>query len=86
LGDRILFKKERANGCYYVSAYYLSKTLSDIIPLRIIMPLVFGAIVYWYLFSVKIDSDKSHSHSHSQKKVSQRIAWFDDDKEKKRNK
>jgi ABC-type multidrug transport system ATPase subunit/ABC-type multidrug transport system permease subunit len=47
LGERVIFRKERANGCYRVSAYYLSKALSDLIPLRIIMPLIFGTIVYW---------------------------------------
>ena len=25
VSDRIIFKKERANGCYHVSAYFISK-------------------------------------------------------------
>lgn len=42
-----MFKKERANGCYYTSSYYLSTMLSDLMPLRIIFPLIYGVVVYW---------------------------------------
>ncbi|CAK5268223.1 unnamed protein product [Mycena citricolor] len=44
--ERILFIRERANGYYSTFTYFSSKVLFDILPLRVVPPLVFGAIVY----------------------------------------
>ncbi|KAI0733596.1 hypothetical protein C8Q72DRAFT_812041 [Fomitopsis betulina] len=44
--ERILFMRERANGYYSPLTYFASKVLFDILPLRIIPPLVYGGIVY----------------------------------------
>jgi ABC-type multidrug transport system permease subunit len=44
--ERLLFLRERANGCYRTSAYFMAKAISDIIPLRVIPPLILGGIVY----------------------------------------
>ncbi|KAL1408358.1 FAD-dependent urate hydroxylase [Vanrija albida] len=44
--ERMLFMRERANGYYSPAAYFLSKVLFDIIPLRVIPPFVLGSIVY----------------------------------------
>ncbi|KAF8519557.1 hypothetical protein JB92DRAFT_3141717 [Gautieria morchelliformis] len=44
--ERILFMRERANGYYSSFTYFSSKILFDIIPLRVVPPLVFGGIVY----------------------------------------
>eukprot|EP00026_Physarum_polycephalum_P002149 Phypoly_transcript_02154.p1 GENE.Phypoly_transcript_02154~~Phypoly_transcript_02154.p1 ORF type:complete len:902 (+),score=77.77 Phypoly_transcript_02154:193-2898(+) len=45
--ERLLFLRERANGCYRTSAYFLAKAISDLIPMRVIPPLVLGSIVYY---------------------------------------
>lgn len=37
---------DRANGYYAPSAYFLSKVLFDVLPLRVIPPFVLGSIVY----------------------------------------
>lgn len=47
IGDRIIFKKERANGCYRTSAYYCASMFSDLLPLRIVFPLIYAIVVYW---------------------------------------
>ncbi|KII85250.1 hypothetical protein PLICRDRAFT_337205 [Plicaturopsis crispa FD-325 SS-3] len=44
--ERILFMRERANGYYSSFTYFSSKVLFDILPLRVVPPLVFGGIVY----------------------------------------
>ncbi|KAF7423980.1 hypothetical protein PC9H_009280 [Pleurotus ostreatus] len=44
--ERILFMRERANGYYSSFTYFSSKVLFDILPLRVVPPLMFGAIVY----------------------------------------
>ena len=44
--ERLLFVRERAKGYYNPLAYYLAKCVFDIIPLRLIPPLILGAIVY----------------------------------------
>ncbi|KAJ8518673.1 hypothetical protein ONZ45_g4288 [Pleurotus djamor] len=44
--ERILFIRERANGYYSSFTYFASKVLFDILPLRMIPPLMFGGIVY----------------------------------------
>ncbi|KAF8525935.1 hypothetical protein BU17DRAFT_83439 [Hysterangium stoloniferum] len=44
--ERILFMRERANGYYSSFTYFASKILFDIVPLRVVPPLVFGSILY----------------------------------------
>ncbi|KAI8061823.1 P-loop containing nucleoside triphosphate hydrolase protein [Gilbertella persicaria] len=44
--ERILFTRERANGYYSPTAYFLSKILFDIVPLRIVPPLMMALISY----------------------------------------
>ncbi|RDW73358.1 hypothetical protein BP6252_07265 [Coleophoma cylindrospora] len=45
-GERMLFIRERANGYYAPITYFLAKVLFDIIPLRIIPPIIMGSILY----------------------------------------
>ncbi|KAI8984711.1 P-loop containing nucleoside triphosphate hydrolase protein [Mycotypha africana] len=45
-GERILFARERANGYYSPTTYFLSKVLFDIIPLRVVPPLMMAIITY----------------------------------------
>jgi ABC-type multidrug transport system ATPase subunit len=47
--ERSIFVRERANGYYYPSAYFISKTLFDIIPLRIFPPIIMGATAYYLI-------------------------------------
>eukprot|EP00026_Physarum_polycephalum_P002228 Phypoly_transcript_02233.p1 GENE.Phypoly_transcript_02233~~Phypoly_transcript_02233.p1 ORF type:complete len:928 (+),score=87.47 Phypoly_transcript_02233:85-2784(+) len=47
--ERLLFLRERANGCYRTSAYFLAKAVSDLIPMRVIPPLILGATVYYMI-------------------------------------
>ncbi|KAI0546473.1 hypothetical protein F4679DRAFT_410622 [Xylaria curta] len=44
--ERLLFVRERANGYYSPITYFAAKVLFDIIPLRIIPPILMGAIIY----------------------------------------
>ncbi|PPQ74040.1 hypothetical protein CVT24_012342 [Panaeolus cyanescens] len=44
--ERILFMRERSNGYYSSFTYFSSKILFDILPLRLIPPLMFGGIAY----------------------------------------
>ena len=44
--ERLLFVRERANGYYAPATYFAAKILFDIIPLRIIPPILMGSIVY----------------------------------------
>ncbi|KAK7006194.1 ABC transporter protein [Favolaschia claudopus] len=44
--ERILFIRERANGYYSSFTYFSSKVLFDILPLRVVPPIMFGGIVY----------------------------------------
>lgn len=44
--ERMLFMRERANGYYSAGAYFASKVLFDVIPLRVVPPFVLGSIVY----------------------------------------
>ncbi|KAL5504214.1 ADP1 [Sanghuangporus vaninii] len=44
--ERLLYMRERANRYYSSFTYFSSKVLFDIIPLRVVPPLVFGAIIY----------------------------------------
>ncbi|KAH8650547.1 hypothetical protein BGZ60DRAFT_462376 [Tricladium varicosporioides] len=44
--ERLLFVRERANGYYSPITYFIAKVLFDIIPLRIIPPIIMGSIIY----------------------------------------
>jgi hypothetical protein len=44
--ERLLFVRERANGYYSPLAYFCAKVAFDIIPLRLIPPILMGVIVY----------------------------------------
>ncbi|KAF1816860.1 putative ABC transporter [Eremomyces bilateralis CBS 781.70] len=44
--ERLLFVRERAKGYYYPISYFTAKVIFDIVPLRLIPPLIMGAIVY----------------------------------------
>ncbi|EMC94320.1 hypothetical protein BAUCODRAFT_149488 [Baudoinia panamericana UAMH 10762] len=44
--ERLLFVRERAKGYYHPFAYYLSKVVFDIVPLRLLPPLIMGMIMY----------------------------------------
>ena len=44
--ERLLFVRERANGYYSPITYFAAKVLFDIVPLRLIPPIIMGAIVY----------------------------------------
>ncbi|KAF3933477.1 hypothetical protein ABW19_dt0204080 [Dactylella cylindrospora] len=44
--ERLLFVRERANGYYAPITYFASKVVFDILPLRLLPPIILGAIVY----------------------------------------
>lgn len=44
--ERLLFVRERANGYYSPVTYFTAKVFFDIVPLRLIPPIILGAIVY----------------------------------------
>ncbi|KAF9164759.1 hypothetical protein DFQ26_001068 [Actinomortierella ambigua] len=44
--ERILFVRERANGYYSPVTYFTTKVLFDIVPLRVVPPMLMGLIVY----------------------------------------
>lgn len=44
--ERLLFVRERANGYYHPVTYFASKVVFDIVPLRLIPPIIMGVIVY----------------------------------------
>ena len=44
--ERLVFVRERANGYYSPIAYFAAKVVFDIVPLRLIPPIIMGAIVY----------------------------------------
>lgn len=44
--ERVIFVRERANGYYKPIAYYASKVLFDIVPLRVFPPIILGLILY----------------------------------------
>lgn len=44
--ERLLFLRERANGYYSPATYFAAKVLFDIVPLRIIPPILMGSILY----------------------------------------
>ncbi|KAJ3217310.1 hypothetical protein HK099_005523 [Clydaea vesicula] len=44
--ERLIFVKERANSYYKPVTYFSSKVLFDIIPLRVVPPVILGLIIY----------------------------------------
>jgi ABC-type multidrug transport system ATPase subunit len=44
--ERLLFVRERANGYYAPITYFAAKVVFDIVPLRLIPPIVMGVIIY----------------------------------------
>ena len=44
--ERLLFVRERANGYYAPVTYFAAKVLFDIVPLRLIPPIIMGVIIY----------------------------------------
>jgi ABC-type multidrug transport system ATPase subunit len=44
--ERLLFVRERANGYYSPITYFIAKVVFDIVPLRIIPPIIMGSIIY----------------------------------------
>ncbi|BFZ53098.1 FAD-dependent urate hydroxylase [Savitreella phatthalungensis] len=44
--ERTIFMRERANGYYATPTYFLAKTLFDIVPLRVLPPILMGIIIY----------------------------------------
>lgn len=44
--ERLLFLRERANGYYHPVTYFAAKVVSDIVPLRLLPPIIMGLIVY----------------------------------------
>ncbi|KYQ90665.1 ABC transporter G family protein [Tieghemostelium lacteum] len=47
--DRIIFIRERSNGYYRTSSYFLSKAITDILPMRVLPPLLLGGICYYMI-------------------------------------
>lgn len=44
--ERLLFVRERANGYYHPITYFAAKVVFDVVPLRLIPPVIMGVIVY----------------------------------------
>lgn len=44
--ERMLFLRERANGYYSPITYFTAKILFDLVPLRIVPPILMGSIIY----------------------------------------
>ncbi|KAI9807854.1 MAG: hypothetical protein M1825_005160 [Sarcosagium campestre] len=44
--ERLLFVRERANGYYSPITYFAAKVMFDIVPLRLIPPIIMGSILY----------------------------------------
>jgi ABC-type multidrug transport system permease subunit len=49
LSERTTYVREVANGYYYPFAYFLSKSMFDLVPLRVIPPILMGSIAYWMI-------------------------------------
>ncbi|KAI8369430.1 uncharacterized protein BYT42DRAFT_110213 [Radiomyces spectabilis] len=47
--ERVLYMRERENGYYAPSSYFVAKILFDIIPLRVLPPLVMGSVAYYMI-------------------------------------
>jgi len=44
--ERIIFIRERANNYYHPSSYYISKMVCDLLPLRVLPPIIMLSILY----------------------------------------
>ncbi|ORZ31938.1 hypothetical protein BCR44DRAFT_62443 [Catenaria anguillulae PL171] len=44
--ERVLFTRERANGYYSPVTYFSAKVLCDLLPLRVVPPILLGCIIY----------------------------------------
>ena len=44
--ERVVFLRERANGYYSPVTYFAAKVVFDVVPLRLIPPIILGVIVY----------------------------------------
>lgn len=44
--ERLLFVRERANGYYHPITYFAAKVVFDVVPLRLLPPVIMGVIVY----------------------------------------
>lgn len=44
--EKLVFFRERAAGTYTTLPYFASKIVCDVLPLRVVPPIVFGAIVH----------------------------------------
>lgn len=44
--ERLLFVRERANGYYSPITYFAAKVIFDLLPLRILPPILLGTIIY----------------------------------------
>jgi ATP-binding cassette subfamily G (WHITE) protein 2 len=49
VAQRALFRHESANGYYRVSAYFISRLLGEVVPLRVIPVLTMSWITYWMI-------------------------------------
>lgn len=49
IADRVLFIRERTDQYYTTLPYVISKLVSDLLPLRIIPPMIFGSISYYMI-------------------------------------
>ena len=47
--ERLLFIRERANGFYQPFPYFASKVMFDVLPLRVIPPILYGGICYYMI-------------------------------------
>jgi len=49
IAERAIYVREKANGYYYSLAYFLSKTVFDLLPLRVIPPIIMGSVAYFLI-------------------------------------
>jgi hypothetical protein len=49
LSERPVFVRERGNHAYRTSAYFVAKVFTDIVPLRVVLPIIYSFIVYWLI-------------------------------------
>lgn len=54
--ERAVLNKERATGSYRLSAYFFGKTLAET-PLELLLPIMFGSIVYWMVQSIRTNAN-----------------------------
>lgn len=47
--ERLIFMRERENGYYSASSYFIAKLLFDLIPLRVFPPLLMGSTSYYMI-------------------------------------